>query len=63
MRSAKCEVRNVDTSCQMPEASQNGKLEMASGKLRGFADYKCEMQSVDARYQEALQEVKLKYLR
>ena len=32
----------------MPDASQNGKLEMASGKLRGFADYKCEMQSVDA---------------
>ena len=32
----------------MPDASQNGKWEMASGKLRGFADYKCEMQSVDA---------------
>ena len=33
MRSAKCR-------CQMPVASQNGKLQMASGKLRGFADCK-----------------------
>ena len=33
--SAKCEVRNEDAGCQMPEASQNGKLEMASGKVRG----------------------------
>ena len=48
-RNNKCEVRNEVTGCQ--KALQNGKLEMASGKLRGFADYKCEMQSVDARCQ------------
>ena len=50
MRSAECGMRNEDAGCQMPDArdEQNGKLEMASGKLRGFADYKCEMQSVDA---------------
>ena len=48
-RNNKCEVRNEVTGCQ--KALQNGKLEMASGKLRGYADCKCEMQSVDARCQ------------
>ena len=60
--SAKCEMRSAKCEVTMPDTSQNGKWEMASGKFRNCVAI-IKMTDASSQMTEALQEVKLKYLR